>query len=190
MVESWVDFTLNVVAGSVAALCLFEGTRRLCAYGLHRKAVLMAVAAAAVCTMYGAFAYWKYKELHALQSVAQRKPAPAQLPVNWGRGLSAEKKEVVSLARARRIFMENGTLGSYFDRAGQLRAFVPTQEDLSRRERVVAYYSRAEYSAQNKLAEAVLWLIASLVAVVLGIVMSFERSPSLPVEGSENGSQA
>jgi len=46
--------------GATAFLCLFDGTRRLCAYGLHTKAVLMTVLAAGICALYGGFAYWKY----------------------------------------------------------------------------------------------------------------------------------
>ena len=158
-------------------MCLFEGTRRLGAYGVHRKAVLMTVLAAAICVLYGGFAYWKYADLKATLPVGQRKTAPVQLTANWGRGLSPERREVVSLATARRAFRESGTLGSYIDRGGEIKPFAPTQEDFLRRERVVAYYSQAEYSARGNLAEAVLWLIAGLVAFLFGFAMSFEKPP-------------
>ena len=177
MIENWVDFTLSVVGGATAFLCLFDGTRRLGAYGVHRRAVLMTVLAAGVCVLYGGFAYWKYEDMKATLSVGQRKPASTQLPANWGGGLSPERKEVLSLARARRAFVESGTLGSYVDRSGETRSFAPTQEDLLRRERVVAYYSRVEYSARSSLAEAVLWLITGLVAMLFGFAMSLENAP-------------
>src|SRR5258705_12424259 len=109
MIESWVDFGLNVVGGATAFLCLFDGPRRLCAYGVHTKAVLMTVLAAGICALYGGFAYWKYSDLKATVSTSQRKAAAAPLPANWGR-LSPGKKEVLSVARARRTFMEAGTL--------------------------------------------------------------------------------
>ena len=107
---------------------------------------------------------------------ASAEPAAAQ-PANWSR-LSPEKKEVLSLARARRAFMESGTLAGYVDRGGETRTFAPTQEDLMRRERVVAYYSRAEYAARSSLAEALLWLIIGLVAILFGFAMSFEKFPA------------
>jgi hypothetical protein len=44
-----------------------------------------------------------------------------------------------------------------------------------RRERVVTYYSRAEYSARSSLAEALLWLIMGVVAILFGFAMSFEK---------------
>ena len=178
MIENWVDFAVNVIGGATAFLCLFDGTRRLCAFGVHRKAVLMTVLAAGICALYGAFAYWKYTDLKATLSVSQRKAAATQPPPNWGKGLSPEKKEVLSLARARQAFMESGTLASYVDRGGETRTFAPTQEDLMRRERVVTYYSRAEYSARSSLAEALLWLIMGVVAILFGFAMSFEKLPA------------
>ncbi len=176
MIESWVDFVFSVIGGAAAFLCLFDGTRRLCAYGVHGKAVLMTVLAAGICALYGGFAYWKYADLKATLSANQRKAAAAQ-PANWSR-LSLEKKEILSVARARRTFMESGTLASYVDRGGETRTFAPTQEDMMRRERVVTYYSRAEYSARGSLAEALLWMILAVVAILFGILMSFEKAPT------------
>jgi hypothetical protein len=180
MIENWVDFVFNVVGGATAFLCLFDGTRRLCAYGVHRRAVLLTVVAACICALYGGFAYWKYADLKASLSMNQKKAAATQPPANWGRGLSPERKEVLSLARARQAFRESGMLGSYIDRSGETRSFAPTQEDLMRRERVVEYYSRVEYSARSSLAEALLWAIIALVAVVFGIFMSLEKAPTGP----------
>jgi hypothetical protein len=187
MIENWVDFTLSVIGGASAFLCLFDGTRRLCAFGVHRKAVLMTVLAAGICALYGAFAYWKYADLKTTLNMNQRKPASTQLPANWGGRLSPERKEVLSLARARQTFTETGTLGSYIDRGGETRSFAPTQEDLMRRERVVAYYSRAEYAARSSLAEALLWLITGLVAILFGFAMSFEKLPAQAGPTAEPG---
>ena len=81
--------------------------------------------------------------------------------------------------------MESGTLASYVDRGGETRTFTPTQEDMMRRERVVTYYSRAEYSARSSLAEALLWMILALVAILFGILMSLEKVPA-PAEEPGN----
>src|SRR6267378_3071587 len=129
MIESWVDFVFSVIGGATAFLCLFDGTRRLCAYGVHRRAVLMTGLAAGICALYGGFAYWKYADLKATLSMNQRKATAAQPPANWGR-LSPEKNEILSLARARHTFMESGKLASYIDRSGETRTFAPTPEDL------------------------------------------------------------
>jgi hypothetical protein len=175
MIDSWLDFTLSVVAGATAFLCLFDGTRRLGAYGLQRKAVLMTVVAAGICVLYGSFAYWKYQDLRSRLIVGQTQLAPSQGAENFGRTSSPEKREILSLARARNVFLESGKLVSYADRSGGSKSFVPRQEDLGRRESVVVYYARLESAARASLAEGLLWLITALVAVIFGFVVSFEK---------------
>jgi hypothetical protein len=177
MTENWIDFTLSVVGGGMAFLFLFEGTRRLAAYGAHRRAALMMVLAAVVCALYGVFAYWKYLDNKVTLSVSQHKAAPLQLPPGWGRSLSPEKRESNSLARARHAYAESGAIGTYFDRSGEIRTFAPNLEDVQRRERVVAHYVRVEYAVRNGLAEALLWLILGPVAILLGLLMSLDKGP-------------
>jgi hypothetical protein len=178
MIENWVDFGLEVCVGAIAFLCLFEGTRRLCAFGAQRKAVLLTLVAVCVCLVYGAFAYWKYTDLRTTLSVNQQRLAPRQGPANWSSGTSPEKREALDREVARQRFEQLGTLGTYVGRKGEIRTFTPDQEDLLRRERTVAYYARVEYAARSSLAEALLWLIMSAISVVLGFAMSFDRRPT------------
>src|SRR2546430_9385310 len=91
MIESWVDFVFGVVGGAAAFLCLFDGTRRLCAYGVQGKAVLMTVLAASICALYGGVAYWKYSDLKATLRANQRK-TPAPRTANWRQGLQGKTK--------------------------------------------------------------------------------------------------
>jgi hypothetical protein len=190
MIENLVDFVLNVAAGAVALVCLFEGTRRLGAYGVHRKAVLLIVLSASVCALYGGFAYQRYADLKTTLLVGQQKPAKAQA-ATWSRVASPEKKELLSQASARQAFRASGMLGPYIDRNGETRTFAPNQEDLTARERVVTYYSRTEVAARSSLAEALLWLIAGFVAIVLGLGMSLDSKPPVraaPVDTVPSGS--
>jgi hypothetical protein len=55
------------------------------------------------------------------------------------------------------------------------------------RERVVAYYSRTEFAARASLAEALLWLIAGIVAIFLGLAMSIDKPPVPSVQGADAG---
>jgi hypothetical protein len=176
MIENLVDFVLNVAAGAVALVCLFEGTRRLGAYGVHRKAMLLMLLSVSVCALYGGFAYQRYADLNTTLLVSQQKPAKVQA-ATWSRVASPEKKELLSQASARQTFRASGTLGPYIDRNGETRTFAPNQEDLAARERVVTYYSRTEVAARSSLAEALLWLIAAIVAVFLGFAMSLDNKP-------------
>src|SRR5258708_19219579 len=130
MIESWVDFALSVIGGATAFLCLFDGTRRLFAFGVHRRAVVMTVLAAGICALYGGFAYWKYSDLKATLSMSQRKATAAQ-PANWGI-LSPEGKEAASLAPARHAFTDAATLGSYIERSAATPPSRPPQPALLR----------------------------------------------------------
>src|SRR2546425_939183 len=93
MIDNWVDFSLSVAGGATAFLCLFEGTRRLGAYGVHRKAVLMTVSAAAIGVLYGGVAFWVYAGLRATRGGVQRKNAPAPGAAARGGGRSPEGEE-------------------------------------------------------------------------------------------------
>ena len=103
MIENLVDFILNVTAGAVALLCLFDGMRRLGAHGVHRKAMLLILMSACVCALYGGFAYQRYTDLKTTLLVRQQKPAKVQA-ATWSKVASPEKKELLSQALARQIF--------------------------------------------------------------------------------------
>jgi hypothetical protein len=178
MIDNLVDFVLNAVAGAVALFCLFEGARRLGAYGVRGKTMVLIVLSASACVFYGAFAYQRYGDLKAVSAAGQRKSAPAQA-ATWSKVASPEKREVLSQEVARESFRASGALGPYIDRNGATRTFAPNQEDLAARERVVAYYARTEYAARSNLAEALLWLIAGIAAIFLGLAVSLDK-PAAP----------
>lgn len=175
MTENWIDFALYAVSGTVACACLFDATRRMGAYGPHRGAVLMFILASAACAFSGGVAYQKYTTLSAV--VANQRQAdtrPAVAPA--GTPGAAERK--VRLVQAKQTFKERGALGQYVDRNGEAKAFEPTTEDIKARERVIAYYSQTDFAARNSLAEALLWLIGAVVAVVMGLFMSLAKPPA------------
>lgn len=184
MIENWIDFSLYVAAGAVALLCLFEGTRRIGAYGAHRVGVLMFVASAAACAAAGGLAYQKYGTLSAATGAGQRKAPATQTAAAFSKVPSPERKEILSHAVAQRRFKESGAPGPYIDRNGETKTFVPALDDLKAREQVVAYYAQTEFAARSSLAEAVVWLIAAIVAVFLGLVMALAKppAPKLPEE--------
>lgn len=182
MIENPMDFALNAITGAIALLCLFESTRRLAAYGAHRKAALMFVLSATVCAYYGGSAYQRYGDLRSRLSVNQSKPAQKPVVASWSKAASAEQKELLSQALARESFKASGTMGQYVGRNGETKGFTPTQEDLAARERLVASYSREQFTARTTLAESVLWLIAAIIAVFLGLAMSLDKPPVRPAQ--------
>jgi len=175
-----IDFVVHAVAGAIALLCLFEATRRIGAYGLHRTAVLMFVFASAACAFAGGFAYQKYTTLNAVAASGQRQPPAAKAVVtNFNKAaVTPEKKEQQGLVLARQTFREFGALASYVDRNGEARTFAPTADDIKARERVVAYYAQTDFAARGSLAESAIWIIGAVVAVFLGLVMSLAKPPA------------
>jgi hypothetical protein len=181
-----IDFVLHAVAGAVALLFVFESTRRICAYGVHRGAVLMFVLSSAACAFAGGFAYQKYTTLNAVVAGSQRQPPPAKpIAANFNKPVSPEKRELFAQAAAKQTFKEFGALGSYVDRNGETRPFVPAADDIKARERVVAYYSQTDFAARNSLAEVLLWVTGFGVAVLLGLIMSFAKPPAPKAPGED-----
>jgi len=176
--SEWIDFTLRAVAGAVALLFLFEATRRIGAYGVHRAAVLMFVLSSAACAFAAGFAYQKYTTLMSVVASNQR-PAPAAKAVtaSFKLGMTPEKKEHAGQLLARQTFLEFGALASYVDRNGEARTFAPGADDLKARERIVGYYAQTEFAARASLAESLLWVIGAIVAVFLGLAMSLAKPP-------------
>jgi hypothetical protein len=175
MINDWLEFALNAVGGATAFLCLFDGTRRIGAYGMSRRALLMTSFAVIFYVFYGSFAYWKYSELTDTLSALQHKPVATQ--PDPGKVLSGEKREAASLAQARQAFMQSGTFETYIDRRDEKKLFPPNHEDIRKRERALAIQTQLEYAARDSLTEALLWLITGLLAVLFGFAFSRERIP-------------
>jgi hypothetical protein len=163
MAIDWIEFALNVVGGTMAFLCLFEGTRRLGRNGYRRAPFLTALLGLVFFAQYAAFAVWRYVD--TTESLALRqgmaKPA-AQAPMD--------------ATRARSAFIGSGLMASYVEK-GEKKAFAPTQDDVRRRERVVATGTLLSLSARASLHEALLWSILAAVALLAGYLFSREKIP-------------
>lgn len=176
MIDDWLDFAFMTVGGATAFVCLFEGSRRIATHGLQRNGVIMAALAAAFYVVYGGLACAQYLDLkNRLDAVQQSLLAQPAAPA--AKSLSPEREEASSLARARLAFEEAGTLGAYFDRAGKRREFVPTAEDIRKRERVVVNLVEMSAAARSSLSEALTWLVTGVLAVLFGYAFSREKSP-------------
>ena len=112
MTDEWLEFALMTVGGATAFVCLFEGSRRIASRGFHRSGVVMAGLAAAFYLIYGGLASMKYLDVKGRLDSVQQSLVAAQPEVPAIKGLSPEKKEASSLARARLAFEEAGTLGA------------------------------------------------------------------------------
>jgi hypothetical protein len=162
MAIDWIEFALNVVGGSMAFLCLFEGVRRLGRNGWRRGPFLTALLGLVFFAQYGAFAVWRH--LDATDSLGARYQKPA----------AQEKAAPLDATRARAAFIGSGLMPSYLER-GEKKSYAPTQDDVRRRERVVATNTLLSLTARASLYEAMLWGILALVAALAGYLFSREK---------------
>ena len=160
MAIDWLEFVLNVVGGAMAFLCMFEGIRRIGTQGARRASVLICLLGFTFFAVYGAFAYWRYLDITETLSLRYGKPTTAPTPGD--------------LLRARTSFIASGLLASYVER-GDKRSFVPNQDDIRRRERVVATNTLLNETARASLREALLWLILGVAALLSGFLISREK---------------
>lgn len=177
MIFDWINFALNVVGGATAFLCLFDGTRRICAYGTDLRAGLMVGLSLAFYVVYGTFAYLNYLDLTDTLSMQPHKSAPARTAVDPAKGPSPERKEAENVVRARQAFWESGRIEPYLDRLNEKKLFHPSQQDIRKRERLVANQAQLEYAARDSFAEALLWLVTGLLAALFGYGFSREKVP-------------
>ena len=165
MSADWIEFALNVVGGAMAFLCLFEGARRLGVQGWKRGPLLTALLGLAFFGAYGAFAWWRHVDASETLALRYARPAPAQ-----GAAQAAGDS-----SRARDAFVASGLLTHYLDR-GEKKAYVPTQDDVRRRERMVAYSSYLVATARASQFEAALWGILAFIGAVAGFLFAHEKT--------------
>jgi len=177
MTSDWIDFILTSVVGGTAFLCLFEGTRRIAAFGAHRRSVVLAGLGAAFYLIFGSFAYWQYLEFRAPLIPPAPAMAGGEAPKAAGKPLTPERRETANQSRARRAYVESGLIEAYADRNDEKRPFAPTQADVKRREHVVRLETQRALEAQVSYLEFLFWLVTALVAVFFGMGFAHDKSP-------------
>ena len=174
--NDWLTFVIDAIGGACAFICLFEGTRRLGAYGRQRTAVVMTALGAAYCVLYGGFFLVKHYQLSDYAQTLYQQASHGELPADWGKQLPAARREAGSRALARSAYVESGTLRTYFDAAGERKQFAPAQADVKRRDAIVANRARLEESMRESFANGLLWLIWGVLATLFGYGVSREKT--------------
>jgi hypothetical protein len=164
MAIDWIEFALNVIGGSMAFLCLFEGVRRLGRNGWRRAPFLTALLGFVFFAQYGAFAVWRHVD--ATDSLGMRYQKPAA-------------PAAMDATRARTAFIASGLMATYVER-GDKKSYAPSQDDVRRRERMVATNTMLNLTARASLYEALLWGILAVVAATAGFLFSREKDAPRP----------
>jgi hypothetical protein len=175
--NDWLSFAVDTFGGGCALICLFEGTRRLAARGAGRNAVIMVALGAFYCLFYGGYFLWRYQELRADADTHYGQVYRGELPADWRQEMPGPRREAGSLALARSAFVQSGTLRTYFDAAGARKPFAPSQEDIRRRDRVVAAQTRVGELMRESFWSGLLWLAWGALAVLFGYGMSGAEKP-------------
>jgi len=163
MATDWLEFVLNVIGGATAFLCVFEGVQRMGRQGLRRGPLLTALLGATFFAAFGAFAWWRYADVSETLAMRVQKPAAVKTPAD--------------AARARSSFISSGLLATYVER-GEKKSYAPTQDDVRRRERMVATNTLMVATARASQFEAALWGVLALIAAVTGFIFSREKPPA------------
>jgi hypothetical protein len=179
-IEEWSQFIALGITGAFGLFCLFDGTRRLARQAGGNAGRITGIGAMIVGILVG-YAYWQSLTYAELASSYRASGPVRELPADWGKKINPAKRETVSQGLARGNFITSGALTPYVDASGQRKTYAPAQEDLKRRESVLATAARIQQKARSSFNEFVLWLVLGVSAFVFGLCFSVEATPK-PVE--------
>ena len=179
MFEDWLSFVARIAGGVFASYCLLEGGRRLRLSNVRRTALAMVAFGAIYFALFGALAHWSHQLLSAPIDTTSQDRFSSELPLDWGKELSPEKREVSSRNYARIAYLRHGKLINYFERSGTARPFAPSQDDIRERETTVASDAKLQAMADaTSRASIYLWLWG-LMCLLIGLTMANPKG-SLP----------
>jgi len=174
-IAEWAQFVCLGIGGAFGLLSLFDGTRRMATRQPSGSSGRFGVGLVIVSLVAG-YAYWQHRAYTEVAR-AYRAEKPPELPADWGKKMGPAKREAASQGIARGAFISSGALTPYFDASGQRKVYAPAQDDLKRREAVLAAAIRVEQKARSAFNEFILWLVLGLSAFAFGLCFALESAP-------------
>ena len=190
MSTSWLALAVDIAAHTFAIVCVFDGVRRLSAFGLSKGAVLSAAFGLIYCVGYAGFSYWNHNFQHEASTLLQNGVAVPELPSDWGANFPPKQRAESSLELARAAFGENGKLRFYFDESGKRLLYAPSQIDLDQREKKIAQLAQLQYAAEESSNTPSRWLLVALAAALFGFGWARGQSANPPFEKGRRKSAA
>ena len=181
MVDDWTMFSVLVVCGVSAVVCIFEGARRL-GSGTGRGAGVMLFFGELFCLTWGGLAFWDHWTYEQDLAILQA-PIARELPADFAK-LPPDKQEKLSFARARGLYLDRGALVTYVNRAAEVKPFVPAPDDMKHREAATEKRARLTQDSRARFADALQWWSWCLLAAVLGFLVSVD-TPRPPPRAEE-----
>lgn len=130
-----IDLVLSVVAHTFAVICIFDGVRRISAFGFSKSAAICTTFGLLYCIGYAGFSYWVHNFQVEASRLLHKGVTVPELAVDWGDKFSPQQRAKTSIELAKAEFDANGRLRHYFDESGERLLFSPTQIDLDEREK-------------------------------------------------------
>jgi hypothetical protein len=166
--NDWFTFSYAFAGFACGLFLLFEGTRRMRAKGLHRKAALIAGIGAFACLAYVVGSLWFHSVLDSIVHRQTNYIVPMEMLDSWGANMTPEEREEHSLTLARARFDKTGTFRDYFDRYGLGKRYSPTEKDIKDRDILLASQVQFDIAARVSRRDGVVLLALMLAAIVGG----------------------
>jgi hypothetical protein len=173
--QDWAQLVFTGVAGLFGLCCLFDGARRLAAYGPNASGRQMIGVGVAIVVMLAGYSFWKQRTLADVGRAYQPIELGKELPDDWNRKMSPAKREAQSLALARGIYVNTGRMREYFDVNSRRVRFVPGEAEIKQRETQLAKAQQVQQEARASFVDFVMWLVWGVAALLLGPL--FAREP-------------
>ena len=181
-IVEWAQFVATAVGGAFGLFCLFDGTRRVAGGNPQGRGGTLLLIGLLIVGLLAGNAYWQHWNYLEASKAYRAGETPRELPADFGKKMSASKREASSQNAARSAYIATGTIRQYIDVSGQRKAFSPAPDDIKRRDKVVITDARLERRSEESFQEFILWLVLGLSALVFGVGFALEPAAKLPEE--------
>jgi hypothetical protein len=100
---------------------------------------------------------------------------PAQVTKDWGKDMSIEKRNKYSLDIARNAFLNGGCFRDYVDLNGNLRAYIPSEDDRKYRTSFLSSLDQLDQAVTLYFWAGIGWLLIPLLGVGIGFTNLGQR---------------
>jgi hypothetical protein len=168
-IKDYFDFIFFSVLWVVIVVGLFNSVRQFTAGEKTRKITFTLLGFVSACILLGCvYLHLHYLEEKFFVSLQKSNKLLIELPENWGDNLNLEEKSKSSLSYASMAYTSTGKIIRYFDKAGNRTLFIPSQSQLTERDRVVETNQSLQDQSNTYYSIAIKWFLSGLAALVLG----------------------
>lgn len=162
-----------------AVIAISESVRRLCVYGVHRKAIIFLLLGIAGFVSFSTINFVKYRmvsEASTTLSQAHKRSIAILSPDNWRKDLTAEHRESLGRMYAEEVFLDSGALILHSDRLGNAQIFAPTQAEIETRVFQVVGQTQLDALAKERKSDIFYSILFGIFAAIFGFLSSLLKN--------------